>query len=236
MKICALSPFTSATKNEILDFLKTVEVDLIVLPGYSLYEPSCTPSPRDVQNVINNNVTVFMEESVNKENIPLVVKKNEIYQMPLQRYIKNYAPVREVNYLRDILVCRTTKIGTRKVTFILCGEINLFHPDGSLKHCKKLPSRFAFDILVNPAHSLFNKRSGNLDKKLASLSKKSIVIHVANNDKNEHNTEKDIRICKNGKQLELDIVKDIQGECLNVNEVCLSFCIYDVPDEHYQQT
>src|SRR5260370_40625130 len=84
---------------------------------------------------------------------------------------------------------RTFPIGSRTVTFVICGEINGFNTNGHVKYGRVLP----FDILANPAHTVMG-RFQILGPKLSALSKGSVVIHVANNDSNHDRLKTDVRI------------------------------------------
>jgi len=84
---------------------------------------------------------------------------------------------------------RTFPIGSKKVTFAICGEINGFNPDGHVKHGRTLR---LFDILANPVHRVMG-RWQHLGRKLKALSKGKVVIHVSNNERN-HNLSTDLRI------------------------------------------
>jgi hypothetical protein len=90
--------------------------------------------------------------------------------------------------------CRTFSIGSRKVTFAICGEINGFNLHGQVKHGRALP----FDILANPVHRVMG-RWQHLRRKLSALSKGKVVIHVANCDrKNPERIKTDVRIYMDG--------------------------------------
>lgn len=89
---------------------------------------------------------------------------------------------------------RTFPIGSRKVTFVICGEITGFNPDGTMKHRRRLQ----FDILANPVHTIM-RRWYWLGPKLSALSKGRTVVHVANNPGNHGNLRTDLRIYIDGK-------------------------------------
>ena len=89
---------------------------------------------------------------------------------------------------------RTFSLGSRRVTFILCGEITGFNPNGTVKHSRSLP----YDILANPAHTIMGHWN-RLGKKLSQLSSGSIVLHTANNTRNHHHLTTDVRIYKDHK-------------------------------------
>jgi hypothetical protein len=98
---------------------------------------------------------------------------------------------------------RTFRIGSQKVTFAICGEINGFNPDGSVKHGRVLP----FDILVNPAHTVMG-RWQHLGRKLSVMSKNKAVIHVTNNDRNHGRLSTDVRIYIDGILQEAKVQRD----------------------------
>jgi hypothetical protein len=100
-----------------------------------------------------------------------------------------------MDQLAALLPQRTFRFGKRSVTFLICGEILAFNPDGTTKHRRKLH----FDILANPSHTVMGHWN-HLGKKLKSLSSRSVMVHVANNDRNHHLTT-DVRIYRDGVRL-----------------------------------
>jgi len=190
MRICAVSPWKLALKEEILKFLAEAKADLVVLPG------ACrnTPSPKEVQQVIGRGIRVFVESGKKKgKATPYLVTSSEAIRMPLQVFPPPKSPtVRCMDKLVSAWLDRTFSFGTRTVTFTICGEINGFSPDGSVKHGRELP----FDILANPVHTVMG-RWQHLGRKLSELSKGKVVIHVANNDRN-HKLNTDVRIYVDG--------------------------------------
>lgn len=185
MKLCAVSPFQKASKSEILAFLATATADLVVLPGHS----SNTPVPDEVQSVIQGNVSVFVE---GKGGTPCLVKKGELIPMPRQIF-SHHPSARELDRLSEMLPKRTFSFGSRTVTFLICGEIIAFNPDGNVKHGRQLP----YDILANPAHSLMGHWN-HLGTKLTNLSLGSAVLYAANNERNHGTITTDVRIYQNG--------------------------------------
>jgi hypothetical protein len=99
----------------------------------------------------------------------------------------------DLDNLQSIWHQRTHEIGSREFSFAICGEINGFKTDGSVKLGRSLP----YDILINPAHSIMGHWN-HLGIKLQNLSAGTVVIHVANNDRNHHRLITDIRIYING--------------------------------------
>ncbi len=191
MKLIALSPFSKASRREILKFFENANADLVVLPGYSAAN---TPSPSEVQEVINDKVSVFVES---KAGIPYLITKQERIQMPKQQFYKN-PKASDLRNLVEIIQQRTHIICKRKVTFILCGEIIAFNPNGGLKHHLELP--YGIDIVVNPAHYPMGHWN-YLNQKLTNLSRKAAAVHVANNTSNHVNAGTDVRIYRLGKWL-----------------------------------
>ena len=99
----------------------------------------------------------------------------------------------DIKALGDALPRRTIRIGRRRATFFICGELIALNPDGSVKHKRKLDH----DIVINPAHTLMGHWN-HLGKKLERLSRGSISVYVTNNIKDRHLTS-DVRIYKDGK-------------------------------------
>jgi hypothetical protein len=196
MRIFAVSPFKKATRWEILDFLSKLPQGLIVLPGHC----GNTPSPRQIQRVIAPGAMAFVEGPgrkvvgpKHKKNRPgYIVRKRSVTRMPSQIF-KASPTAKEMDKLEAILPLRTIVVGKREASFIICGEILAFNPDGSTKHRRRLD----LDILINPAHTPMG-RWGQLGKKLKRLSRGSVVVHVANNDSNHH-LKTDVRIYKDGR-------------------------------------
>lgn len=187
MKVCAVSPWVAAEPGDILSFLGEATAELVVLPGVHRN----TPSPQEVQRVIRPGVAVFVEYGGPKGRATpyLVTRRNGPSAMPPQ--IFGRSPTAKC--MDDLVAAwpdRTFPIGSRTVTFAICGEINGFNPDGRVKHGRKLP----FDILANPTHTVMG-RWQHLGRKLSALSKGKVVIHVANNNrKNPEHSKTDVRI------------------------------------------
>lgn len=198
MNICAISPTYEASSEDIINLIEKLQVeDLIILPGVA----DNTPSIKDVQNVINDNCCIFLENGFLKgEAQPLIVSKNDIIKIPRQLFI-NRPKAAEIDQLIKIFPARTHLISNQRVSFVLCGEINGFNPDGNLKHNRQLPSDRDFYILVNPCHTIMGHWN-YLGKKLANLSNNErIVIYVTNNDKNYLKAISDVRIYTNGNEI-----------------------------------
>jgi len=189
MKVCAVSPWATASANEILSFLGGTTADLVVLPGVC---PN-TPSPLEVQRVIRRNVAVFVEHGGSKgKATPYLVTCEGVRPMPRGVFSKS-PNAKCMNKLLAAWPNRTFSIRSRTVTFAICGEINGFNRDGHAKHGLVLP----FDILANPAHTVMG-RWQILGPKLSALSKGRVVIHVANNNRNHDGLKTDVRIYING--------------------------------------
>jgi len=145
-RIIAVSPFARATKKEIADFVATHPKALIVLPGNS----SNTPSPRQIQRVIRSGAMTFAEGAKGKNGRPaLIISKSRISKIPPQIFAKK-PTADNIKALAAVLPHRTIRIGRRRATFFICGELIAFNPDGSVKHKRKLD----YDIVINPAHTL----------------------------------------------------------------------------------
>jgi hypothetical protein len=179
-----VSPFEIATGQEVLRFLATLPKALIILPG----NYRNTPSPHQIQRVIRRGSVVFAEGP----RRPFLITRRRTLLLPPQIFAK--APTaQEMKRLVRAVPQRTISIGNRNVTFLLCGELIAFNPDGSTKHARNL----RYDIIINPAHTTMGHWN-HLGKKLACLSRRSIAVYVTNNDHNRHITS-DVRIYKNGK-------------------------------------
>lgn len=198
MKVCAVSPWLgpedlpadseakTASACDILSFLGETTAELVVLPGVS----QITPSPQEVQRHIRAGVAVFVEYGEGKAT-PYLVTRALTVAMPLQIFAQSPT----AKCMDDLIAAwpdRTFSIGSRTVTFAICGEINGFNPDGGVKHGRELP----FDILANPAHTVMG-RWQHLGRKLSALSKDKVVIHVANNNRRRQHLTTDVRIYLN---------------------------------------
>jgi len=95
----------------------------------------------------------------------------------------------DLDQLQGIWAERTHKIGGRKVSFAICGEIDAFAKDGSVKSGRQLK----YDVIVNPTHTT-RGRWNHLGEKLRNLSAGTVVVHVANNDYNHHGVTTLVRI------------------------------------------
>ena len=209
MKVCAVSPFERATSKDILSFLEMTQAELVVLPG--VFKKN-TPSPLKAQRRIRSSVAVLVEYGAAKgRSTPYLVTSGGAKSMPHQIFGQS-PTAKEIDKLVAAWEARTFLIGSRKVTFIICGEVNGFNPDGSTKHKRVLPS---FDILANPTHSVMG-RWQHLGRKLSTLSKGRAVIHVANNTKNSENLRTDLRIYKDGVLVNEDVPKAKNKEHSNL--------------------
>lgn len=192
MKLCAVSPFTNTSEAEILAFLANATAALVLLPGRS----QNTPSPEKVQSAICSGVSVFVEgKGKKKEATPYLVTSSKL--MPMPRQIFSERPTAQ--QIDDLVAClpsRTFAIGSRMVTFFICGELIAFNPDGSVKHGRQL----SYDILANPSHTIMGHWN-HLGKKLSSLSRHSAAMYVTNNDRNHSGITTDVRIYKHGEEL-----------------------------------
>jgi hypothetical protein len=192
MNLCAVSPFTNTSEAEIIAFLGNATAALVLMPGGS----HNTPSPEKVQNAIHSGVSVFVEgKGKKKEATPYLVTRREIIPMPRQIFSER-PTAHQIDDLVACLPSRTFAIGSRMVTFFLCGELIAFNPDGSVKHSRQLP----YDILANPSHTIMGHWN-HLGKKLSSLSRHSVAMYVTNNDRNHSGITTDVRIYKHGEEL-----------------------------------
>jgi hypothetical protein len=186
MKVCAVSPWTTASATDILSFLGGATAELVVLPGACLWN---TPSPQEVQRVIGNEVAVFVEYGGSKgKAVPYLVTRAQVVSMPLQIFSRS-PTAKRMDELAAAWPGRTFSVGSRIVTFAICGEINGFNRDGQPKLGRNLP----FDILANPAYTVMG-RWQHLGRKLSALSKGKVVIHVANNNRNHERLRTDVRL------------------------------------------
>lgn len=192
MKVVLISPFTNALESEILYEIEHADADLILLPGFC----KNMPTPQKIQSVIKLGVSVFVEHRGEKcSAIPSLVTKDNIHDMPRQVFI-NKPSNADIERLLTCLQQRTFTICDRKVTFLICGEIMLFNPNGEVKYNQNLP--FSIDVLANPCHTIMGHWN-HLGNKFINLSKKNtLVLYVTNNNKNHHRITTNVRIYKNG--------------------------------------
>jgi hypothetical protein len=190
MNICAISPHTKTPKSRILQLLHEVKTDLVLLPGFS----SNMPTPAEVQSVIDSQKAAFVE-TLGKESeaTPCFVTSQAVRPMPQQIFGRK-PTAKHIDALIRILPDRTFSVAARSVTFLICGELLAFNPDGSIKHGRKL----SLDILANPAHTLMGHWN-YLDRKLKSLSNGSVAMYATNNDRNHDRITTDVRIYRNCK-------------------------------------
>lgn len=191
MKITAISPLSDANPRSIVELISTLHSELIVLPGFAKNTPSATA----LQKVLRPGVKVFLESADKLQAVPWLVSQTGIVSMPKQVFAQN-PTTQALRNLESSFPHRTFLIGKRRVSFILCGEINAFRADGLAKVEIDLP----FEVLVNPAHSLMG-RWHILGPKLRALSKGRTVVHVANNTRRSRALTTDIRIYRDGEQV-----------------------------------
>jgi len=205
MKICAISPFCSTSESEILAFISGREHDLVVLPGNAENHPSY----QSVAKKLKHGVFAFVESGSGKgESVPWLVSATQQIKMPSQIFGTN-PTADDLNQLQDIWAKRTHEIGSRKVSFAICGEIDAFAKDGSVKSGRQLK----YDVLVNPTHTT-RGRWNHLGEKLRNLSTGTVVIHVANNDYDHHKVTTHVRIYVNGKIMDRQVSGGIAwSEC-----------------------
>ena len=171
MKICAISPFFSATQKEILNFISSINHDLIVLPGNA----SNHPTIKQIQKHINKKSHVFVEIGNGKlSSRPWIVSKNHTIQMPKQIFVQN-PKASDLDLLQKAWLQRTQIISNKKVSFAICGEVDGFTKNGLVKYRRNLP----FEVLINPTHTV-RGRWNHLGPKLSNLSHKKVVVHTAN--------------------------------------------------------
>lgn len=159
-----------------------------MLPGFS----DNTPPVWEIQHALNPPAVVFVEEESNGIRTPYIVTRDQAVPMPAGIFAKSPPTAKQMDDLVKAWPDRTFPIGSRMVTFAICGEINGFDPDGSAKHRQVLP----FDVLANPTHTVMG-RWHILGPKLSALSKGKVVIHVANNKKNSEKLTTDLRVYVN---------------------------------------
>jgi hypothetical protein len=110
---------------------------------------------------------------------------------------------------QDAWPIRTHKIKGRECSFAICGEVDGFKKDGSVKKERILP----FDILINPTHTT-RGRWNHLGLKLKNLSRGTAVVHVANNDYNHHRVTTHLRVYVDGQIMPRSISGNISfSEC-----------------------
>ena len=208
MRICAISPFKSAASEEILQFLSTCTHDLVILPGIEKNHPTVD----NISPVLRQGVSAFIEDGTNKnEAIPWLVSNSGRIRMPKQIFTNTKGMrARDLDNLQDVWIKRKFHIGSKNVSFIICGEINAFNVDATVKKKRKLP----FEILVNPSHTPMG-RWNFLGIKLKILSTNKVVIHVANNTlKYPLKSKSDVRIYVDKELMKRIVVGNIAiSEC-----------------------
>ena len=189
MRICAISPLKSANINEILQFISNCNHDLIVLPGNADNHPSY----RSVAEVLRPGVCAFVETGSGKGNsVPWFVSSTRQVRMPPQIFATK-PTASQLDQLQAIWPERTHQVKDRKFSVAICGEIDAFAKDGSVKAGRSLP----YDVLVNPTHTT-RGRWNHLGVKLKNLSAGTVVVHAANNDFDHHRVTTQVRIYVNG--------------------------------------
>jgi len=202
MKVNVVSPFAEATPSQILDFLSRSDALLTILPGISDNHPTV----EEVQSCIKRNSFVFMEikddgrNAIKKHVWPSIVSKKEISRMPKQIFSENPRSS-DVRGLLDIMGERTKTFSfdgaSVSISFIICGEINGFNPDGNLK----FGYPFSHTNLVVPCHTIMSHWNW-LNPKLENLSIEGKLIYVTNNDRNSQKITSSLRIYNNGRRSE----------------------------------
>lgn len=202
MNLCIVSPFVVANRYQIINFIKSCDADLIIFPGFNV---SNALPVIEVQNALQNHSRIFIEvpekglRAIKMEVTPSIISKKDILKLPKQIFAQN-PKKREIHTLLNIWDDRTLNLGNRKLTFIICGEINGFNPDGRLKFDRE----HIHDIIVNPCHTIMGHWN-YLGQKLSHLSENSLTIYVTNNNKNNQSISTDLRIYKNGQNIEKKI-------------------------------
>jgi hypothetical protein len=188
MKICAISPLAKTDKKEILQFISSCRHDLIVLPGNA----SNHPGYKSVANALHAGVFAFVESGDGKGNsVPWLVSSEQQIRMPRQIFATKPTSS-DLDQLQEAWSDRTHCIKNYNFSFAICGEIDAFTKDGSVKFNRKLP----YEILINPTHTT-RGRWNHLGVKLENLSTSTVVVHTANNDYDHHNVTTQLRIYKN---------------------------------------
>jgi hypothetical protein len=117
MKLCALSPFTIASRDEILSFLKQSTAELIVLPGVC----KNVPTVAHVQAVIRRGVAVSVQEQEGKSKVEAIsyfVTCDKAQSMPHQ-FFSQSPSTKGIDNLVAASSKRTFDVGSRKVTFVI---------------------------------------------------------------------------------------------------------------------
>lgn len=192
LRITAVSPFLCAQPRVIVEQISNVKSGLVVLPGWR----SNGPSLLDLQRALHPGVTLFTEVGLSiQQRKAYLVTSIAIKELPVQTFAERPS-LSKLSDLAARLPERTIELGGKQVAFFLCGEIHAFDVKGIPKAEVNLP----FDILINPAHLIMG-RWRILGKKLEALSRGKVVVHVANNDRNNHRLNTDVRIYASGKQV-----------------------------------
>lgn len=189
MKLCALSPFDSATPKAVLEFVESCSANFLMLPGAR----ENTPTPRQVRSVLGHHQTAFVEGRGGKTDAtPYLVTKHSQHAMPRQIF-SQHPTAAEVDRLAEALPDRSIVLSGTRITIFMCGELIAFNPDGSVKHGRTLQ----YDILANPAHTMMGHWN-HLGRKLATLSRKSAALYATNNTAEHSRVTTDVRIYKEG--------------------------------------
>jgi hypothetical protein len=187
----------------------------------------------EVQNALQNRSRIFTEvpeeglRAIKMEVTPSIISKKDILKLPKQLFAQN-PKKREIHTLLNIWDDRTLNLRNRKLTFIICGEINGFNPDGRLKFDRE----HIHDIIVNPCHTMMGHWN-YLGQKLSHLSENSLTIYVTNNNKKNQSISTDLRIYKNEQNIEKKIFNSniswASLECLCCGHAYGKFTRKDLP-------
>lgn len=205
MKVNVVSPSTKATPKQILDFLSTSDALLTILPGNPTKpgNPGNHPAVEEVMRRLQNDKYVFMEFRDELGKWPAIVSHSDIIKMPKQLFSQNPSRA-DIEKMINIWPERTKNFlsGGKNIsiTFIICGEINGFNPDGKLKSNFGYP--FPTTILANPCHTLMG-RWHVLNEKLENLSIGSKMIYVTNNTGKSSKITTNLRIYEDGRRVEV---------------------------------
>lgn len=192
LRITAVSPFLCANPHVIVEQISNVNSGLIVLPGWRNNGPSLL----DLQQVLRPNVSLFAEVGLSiRQRKAYLITSLAVKELPVQTFIQRPS-LSELSNLSARLPERIIELGGFQVAFFLCGEIHAFDVNGM----PRVEINHPFDVLINPAHFIMG-RWHILGKKLEALSRAKVVVHVANNDRNNHRLSTDVRIYAGGEQV-----------------------------------
>lgn len=192
MKIRAISPQYRAVKNDIIAIIRdgnATGIKLAILPGTYVNHPSAS----EIQHNLSGEMHVFYEYPTGN---PVIISHHEIRSMPVQIFSRKPS-VEQIDSLISNLSDRTVRICNRDFTFIICGEIIAFNPDGKLKTGQST----SLGLIVNTCHTLMGHWN-YLGKKLSALSiSNNLAIYLTNNNKNNPEISTDLRVYKNGSKI-----------------------------------